>query len=682
MKLKQIAALPIPECSYTGEVVVGSIYDDTLILDCFKDKKHIGKYCLDKSRKYQFYDGELWRQLKFRSVFEYAWYHWGSPDNLYVVNKELVLGFLEPIESYGTKIQSKLAYIEQDSMIEKRKRAIQRKHDRIDALMAEVPVVPDDFESWAFSVPFKDAEYMFFDKTKGVYHCTACGKTHTNKKAKHNDWVTCSRTQKRVQVKRRVDKIKANEKCMLIQQVNNDFSVARHFTVYAYWSGTKKNMSVYEEVRLMLPRNNTPCCGKNVYYGQNYTADEHQQEWWESNPLNKRAHGRYCYPDGIDEALEGTVYADCGVQYLAKMNIAVNYNGVMCCYSFGGPWEYLAKCGFTKILDEESNRICTWGYYGHLNIKGKSDTEVFEIDKQRVNRLRQNNGGVLYLEWMREEYEKNIRIPEEAVQWLVNNKIAPDNFDFMLDKLSVHKIVNYLRRQQLLCRETPKQLITTWRDYLSMAERLKMNTAEEMIYKPKDLYAAHQMLVERINRGQDKKEAKAMAQKFPECNKVIKTLSLYEWGDNEYTVVAPKGIVDIIREGRALNHCVGTTERYYDRIATRESYILFLRYSDAPDKPYYTLEVEPGGTIRQKRTTGDKQTKDIDKAKAFLARWQKVIAERITEKEKELAKKSKTLRIAEFKELRKNGNRIYNGALAGQLLVDVLEKDLMEIESA
>lgn len=351
-------------------------------------------------------------------------------------------------------------------------------------------------------------------------------------------------------------------------------------------------------------------------------------------------------------------------------------------YRYGSPWEYLAKCGFAEILEQESNRISEYGYYGELNLRGKNDTEVFGIDKQRLNRLRQNKGGILYLEWMREEYKNDIRIPEETVQWLVENKLMPCKIDFITDKLSVQKIVNYLRRQQTLSHETVKQLLTTWHDYISMAERLKMNTDDEMIYKPKNLYNAHQQLIERINMGKDTKDAQEIAKKFPDCNKVLKTLSLYEWGDDEYTVIAPKSIVDIVREGRALNHCVGTTERYYDRIATRESYILFLRHSNAPDTPYYTLEVEPGGTVRQKRTTGDKQTKDIDKAKAFLVRWQKVISERITQKEKELAKKSKTLRIKEFKELRKNGNRIYHGALEGQLLVDVLEKDLMEIESA
>jgi len=34
---------------------------------------------------------------------------------------------------------------------------------------------------------------------------------------------------------------------------------------------------------------------------------------------------------------------------------------------------------------------------------------------------------------------------------------------------------------------------------------------------------------------------------------------------------------------------VGTSERYMERIENRESYIFFLRKTDAPEESYYTL---------------------------------------------------------------------------------------------
>ena len=34
----------------------------------------------------------------------------------------------------------------------------------------------------------------------------------------------------------------------------------------------------------------------------------------------------------------------------------------------------------------------------------------------------------------------------------------------------------------------------------------------------------------------------------------------------------------------------------------RETYLLFLRRAARPDVPWYTLEIEPGGNIRQKKS--------------------------------------------------------------------------------
>ena len=106
--------------------------------------------------------------------------------------------------------------------------------------------------------------------------------------------------------------------------------------------------------------------------------------------------------------------------------------------------------------------------------------------------------------------------------------------------------------------------------------------------------------------------------------------------------------------------------------------MLFLRRTGETDKPYYTLEVEPNGTIRQKRTLGDNQLEDIEQASCFLQKWQKTIAKRLTEKDLALAKESRLLRLKEFEELRENHVTIRTGKLAGTPLLAVLQADLIE----
>ena len=142
--------------------------------------------------------------------------------------------------------------------------------------------------------------------------------------------------------------------------------------------------------------------------------------------------------------------------------------------------------------------------------------------------------------------------------------------------------------------------------------------------------------------------------------------------------MAPRGLGDILAEGDALHHCIASSDRYMERMERHESYILFLRKAQAPERPYYTMEIEPNGTVRQIRTEFDRQNEDIQEARKFLREWQEILAGRLTAADRERAQKSSILRMEEFAELRKEQVKVHTGELAGHLLVDVLTADLLE----
>lgn len=217
----------------------------------------------------------------------------------------------------------------------------------------------------------------------------------------------------------------------------------------------------------------------------------------------------------------------------------------------------------------------------------------------------------------------------------------------------------------------------TWRDYLNMAEKAKMDVSNERIWKPKDLQAAHNEVVFILQQGEMEKEAEELEKKWPKVNGNLPKLKKFEYADKDFAVLAPENILDIVKEGRILQHCVHTCDFYFDRIQRDETYLFFLRRAEHKDIPWYTLEVEAGGNIRQKRTTGDNQNKDFDEAVPFLKKWQKIFVKRLSKEEKEAGKKADQARIQEYEELRKNENRVWHGKLAGQLLADVLEADFM-----
>lgn len=104
-----------------------------------------------------------------------------------------------------------------------------------------------------------------------------------------------------------------------------------------------------------------------------------------------------------------------------------------------------------------------------------------------------------------------------------------------------------------------------------------------------------------------------------------------------------------------------------------------MREKENPKVPFYTLEVEPDGTIRQKRAEFNRQNKDIDKVTSFLTLWQKEIQKRLTKKDRKSTEESRKLRQQNYQEIRDKHVVVHGGAFAGELLADLLEKDLMDL---
>lgn len=129
---------------------------------------------------------------------------------------------------------------------------------------------------------------------------------------------------------------------------------------------------------------------------------------------------------------------------------------------------------------------------------------------------------------------------------------------------------------------------------------------------------------------------------------------------------------------KLMHHCVNNTETYYERMSQQESYILFLRKAEQPTEAYYTLEVEPDGTIRQTRTFYNQQNEDIELARDFLVKWQKQLKKKLAKEDYKLAVKSQSLRKKEIDELRSKGVRVNGVGYCNKLLAEILEEDLME----
>lgn len=336
--------------------------------------------------------------------------------------------------------------------------------------------------------------------------------------------------------------------------------------------------------------------------------------------------------------------------------------------------EKLARIGMFRLAEDFINKRSNDKL---LDGKQTELARMLRIDPARLKRLKALNGEAEHLAWYQMEKTANTIWPDEMIRDFGNAKLIPGSLCFLEPCPKFTKIWRYLVKQEEKSGEGMGRLIHTWEDYINMAKQAKMDTQNSMIMYPGDLKAAHQRMILLLQEGEMEKEAKKLERKWPKVNEILPSLKKFEFTRDGYAIVVPASILDIVKEGHALQHCVHTCDFYFDRIQKHESYLFFLRKAENPDIPWYTLEVEPSGNIRQKRTTGDNQGKDLEEAKEFLRKWQKEFQKRLTQKEKRLGEKADQARIQEYANLRKNGNKVWHGRLAGQLLADVLEQDFM-----
>lgn len=337
--------------------------------------------------------------------------------------------------------------------------------------------------------------------------------------------------------------------------------------------------------------------------------------------------------------------------------------------------EMLAKIKLFGLAKE----IIKTGY--DKNLLNQDETELakmLKIDNARLKRLKNMTPTLVTLKWMQYEKLANTIWPDDMISEFGQNEIEVSELNFLPKPIKYLKVYNYIRRQQILSGETFKQTFITYRDYYYLAEENKWNIASTQISMPKNLEQAHMNAI-LFSRGTSiKNQTEKLEKKWPLCNKILPDLKKYEYSNNEYSVVAPVCIEDMVREGIALNHCMDHADFYYDRIQQREAYPFFLRKTNQKDMPWYTLEVEASGNIRQKRTTGDNQNPDLEPAIPFLYEFMEHFEQVMNAEDIKQGIKADKKRKEEYKKLREEQKKVWRGKLAGQLLADVLEADFMQ----
>ena len=570
-----------------------------------------------------------------------------------------------------------------------------RRHRKItdawDADLSPTRGLPKDWDRWVDKVGVQQNYIFYRYKKRGAKegYCTYCGKNVAlTVKPRYNLEGRCPICRHKVTYKSvgKLVRLSTDWNCVYLLQPRPDGFIVREFwaaRTYTMDSWKTPRVVCMEQLRTIYDDQLNP----RTYFWWDY---KHRGFRWIRglpNPswLNPQSN-YYCYGDR-----PGRVYGK-GLSYLFRTKLSGTGMAQLLQgdHSFMNPNDYLfekkkecfseqlSKADLPKLASEcmANGDMLLEAFKG--GIRGGL-TKGLALDTQRLGRLRRNDGGLAFLRWLRWEKERDTALDDKVIHRFSQWGIKPEDLSFIQDRMSPLQVHNYLRRQARESGEKVPQVFTTWKDYLSMAKKLGMDTNDAIVYRVRLLRQRHDELVARCYREDSRSMAADVLKQFPEVDNICHAIKeKYEYADKEYAVVVPDGVLDIIVEGKRLSHCVGGQECYWDRIQCHETYILFLRKVSDPEIPYYTLEIEPDGTVRQKRTKFDRQNSDIADAEKFLSKWQKVVSQRLTSEDRQEAAASRVLREQEFEQMRKDNVIIHAGHLAGRRLVDVLTADLME----
>lgn len=288
--------------------------------------------------------------------------------------------------------------------------------------------------------------------------------------------------------------------------------------------------------------------------------------------------------------------------------------------------EYLTKLGFSNLVRGKLQGDRT---YSAINWRGKNLFGVLKIDKKDLTAINELQGKgtkinitfvFLRILQMSKKNNWNLSI-EEVIEITENYEYYFDEFKTVAQYTTGRKIINYIDKQKnkgIKHLNSKTQILTTWRDYIEDCIKLQKDLTKENVLFPKNIYTAHQNTIKQVKI----RENEEFNKKIQERSKKLKNL---EFEYKNLMIRPAESSLELIEEGKALNHCVGN---YAERYAKGETAILLIRKIHEPNKAYFTVEVREN-MVTQVR--GKHNCSPNDEVKEFMEAF----------KEEKLKKKSK-----------------------------------------
>lgn len=144
---------------------------------------------------------------------------------------------------------------------------------------------------------------------------------------------------------------------------------------------------------------------------------------------------------------------------------------------------------------------------------------------------------------------------------------------------------------------------TICEDYWKDLPKVGADTANRAVMFPSDLREAHARVISAIQY----KVNEELREKFTKRSRKLEPIS---WSNKGLMIIPAKSESELIAEGKALEHCVGG----YAEEHCKGNSILFIRHTDKPDIPYFTLQLntKTGRVIQNRGYKNCARTKEVE----------------------------------------------------------------------
>jgi|GEM_PF-548547 len=341
--------------------------------------------------------------------------------------------------------------------------------------------------------------------------------------------------------------------------------------------------------------------------------------------INHQSNGTivaYCRPS-ITNAVKDTPFAWSGWDKIDRLDMTTFFD----LYARYPVVEYLIKLGFINLIKDKLDDGHT---YGTINWRGKTPSKVFRISDEDYSVIKQHKDEVTF--WFLRMFKKCKALhPEMSLNdvVLLSQKVHYDQeFESLQEmvskKFSMKDTLHYAVKQLALNKSqyySVSSLVRDWKDYIADCKKLGLDVKDIRVLYPRNLNRAHENTSQQIKFAANQALEEKIQKRLPE-------LEIYQYEFNGIFIRPAASTKELVNEGKALCHCVGT---YANRHADGSTTILLVRKVSDPDIPFYTMEVREA-TIYQ--TRGLRNCQPTVEVQVFIDTYKACVLDKIAKKSK------------------------------------------------